>query len=178
MSIQGGRALGRKSTLWEQIPEQEIAVLHPNALEAKDPERFKCIVQLLKEGCSWKAISRATRASDRTIEKIAQSDPSLQLSTVALASKSAKLAHHAGDALMERLEAAPDAIATKDLSVLYGIAADKVEKLTASQTPQHQTNIQINVGEAKDLNALTSGLDSNGAKVVDAEEVKPKDDAN
>lgn len=169
-----GRKPGRKSKLWSDMTEKEVMLLHPNDLQAKDPERYKCVKQLLKEGCAIKAIERATGTAQKTIEKIAASDPDLQVGAVALAAKVTRLAHHAGDRLLEKLEDPTVDISAKDLGVITGITLDKHEKLLSSQTPQHQTNIQINVSEAADLNALAQGLPSGPPQPIDVEEVKPE----
>lgn len=164
---------GRKMKLWSDMSKEEVMLLHPNDLRARDPERYKCIKQLLSEGCSLNAIARATKASQHTIEKIAASDPELQIGAAALAAKVTRLAHHAGDRLMEQLEDPEAEISAKDLAVITAVAMDKKEKFMASQTPQHQVNVQINVGEAADLNALAQGLPSNPSQPIDVEEVKP-----
>ena len=155
------------------MTREELAKLPANLIEKQDPERFKAITGLIREGVPFKVIQRTHGVSRHTIEKVIATDETLQLGTRALVNKLMKLGHHASDTLAERFEERPDEITTKDAAVTLGIASDKLERMLASQTPQHQVNVQINVGEAADLNALAQGLPSNPSQPIDVEEVKP-----
>ncbi len=170
---------GKRTKTWTDLSKEEVALLDPLSLQSQDPARFDCVKKLLLEGVSLRAIARATGTGQHTIEKIMASDPSLKLGVQALAAKSVRLAHHAGDRLLERLEDDAQAaeFSAQALGVAFGIATDKSEKLLSSQVPQQQVNVQINVNEAADLNALAQGLPSvnkDSSQPIDVEEVATK----
>ena len=155
--------------------------LPANTIKEKDPERYKAIIGLLKEGVALKVIARTVGTSTSTLHRLMEQDEELRLSHGGLMAKLRKHAHHALDRMNEQLEENPESVGYKDVAVGMGIAADKLEKLSAAQVP-HTVNVtQVNVTEAASINDLIASLPTakpadppNGAEVVDVEEVKPE----
>lgn len=168
---------------WSLMKSEEVAKLPANTIKERDPERYKCIIQLLKEGTSHKAISKATGACMAVITKIMLADDELNKGIDALSSRAKKGAGHAIDRLNERMEAdVNNEIAFKDLAVVAGILTDKVEKLSQSQAPQSLHVTQINVNEAVDINDIIQSLPKSApqeqSQAIDVEDVTPENEAN
>ena len=165
--------------MWEIIPGEEVETFNPNDMKVRDPERYKCIEQLIKDGCSIKTIGRSTRASHHTIYKIMARSQDGSLGMSALTNKLNRAANQSLDRISEIMEDPEqrEKVAFKDLSVLAGIATDKCEKLAGSQVPVHQTNIQINVKEAQNLSDMLKDLpgDSPTIEVNDQPSQSPQD---
>ncbi len=152
---------------WSALPPDQIALLAPNDMRKADPARYEAIVAMLAEGMSINAIERACKASHHTVFKILHQEPGLNRGMSALVTKLSRGANIAIDVVIERLEEDPGSVSTKDLSVFSGIAVDKLEKLSGSQSPSVTNLTQINISEAHDINALLASLPKDD--VIDVE---------
>ena len=158
-----------QSKMWSAMPPEEIALLQPNDMRKQDPARYEAIVAMLAEGMSINAIERACKASHHTVFKILHQEPGLNRGMSALVTKLSRGANIAIDVVIERLEDNPSEVSTKDLAVFSGIAVDKLEKLSGSQSPAVTNLTQININEAHDINALLASLPKDD--VIDVEPV-------
>lgn len=147
---------------WSGLTGKELEQMDQNAIEKADPERYKAMIRMLQEGWSIKGISRAVGCSTRTVYKVMQQDPSLQKGIVTLTSKLHKSANQVLDRMVEVMDddELVKGIGFKDLAVAAAVVTDKIDKLAQSQTPGTVNLTQININEAKDLNALLAGLPS------------------
>lgn len=144
---------------WSLMTHKEIVKLPANTIKVKDPERYKSIIQLLKEGNSLNSIKRATGVGSDTLQKIVATERE-QLGISDLANKLRRSNHAVLDRINEILNDDKKAgeVSFRDLSVLAGIGLDKEEKLASSQVP-HTVNVtQVNVTEAASINDLIASL--------------------
>ncbi|MDB4796621.1 helix-turn-helix domain-containing protein [bacterium] len=169
---------------WNQaIKKSDVTRLPLNKLKDVDPERYACVIQLLREGVGLKAIQRSTGTSTATLYRIMNEDPSLNAGMDVLSGKLKRHANHALDRLNEILEENPEQISYRDLSVSMGVATDKIEKLHQTQAHRTVSLTQVNINEARDINALLAGLPAEATEkpskaiskamdVIEAEELK------
>ena len=165
----------------KELTKEKMTHLPPNTMRELDPERYECILQLIREGVALKAIQRATGASTSTLYRLMAEDPSLNNGAGALAAKLRRHAHHALDRLNELLEESPEELSYRDIAVSMGIATDKIDRLSQSEAAPSLSLTQVNVNAVPDLNKLIAGLpgqhtskQSGNAQVIAAEQVGGK----
>lgn len=145
---------------WSGLKGSELEKLDPKSIEKADPERYKAMIRMLQEGWSIKGIARACGCSHVTIYKVMQQDPSCQKGMATLSAKLQKSANQVLDRMVEVMDDQElvKGIGFKDLAVAAAVVTDKIDKLNQTQAPHTMHVTQININEARDINALLSGL--------------------